>query len=84
MTKLRRAAQIIEDLKTLGVITSENVSCFPTLKSVDNHMVPSGFTVAITTYNCTNPYLVKHAFLQEFYDEEVVIKDDTSGFKFEL
>lgn len=84
MTKLRRAAQVVEDLKTLGVITSENISCFPTLNSIDNHMVPSGFTIGITTYNCSNPYLVKHAFLQEFHDFEVKVKDDASGFKFEL
>lgn len=59
MTKLRRVAQFVEDLKTLGIITSEQVHSMPSLND--------GISVIIDV-----PESDKHtySFIQDLLNQE--------------
>lgn len=59
MTNIRRVAQLISDLKTLRILTDENVlSCFD---STDESL-----TIFVRTSTYNDHTLAKYAFEQEF------------------
>lgn len=69
MTKLRRAAQVVEDLKTLGLITKEQVTSHSSLGG--------GLTVLIHVpkSDCQKYNLIKDLFYEEFSKSAKIIED---------
>lgn len=69
MDKIRRAAQVVEALKTLGVLKGDEVNCYPGLEK--------GIMVAVQVPKSDiNKYnMVKYAFEQEFGNWVQVIED---------
>lgn len=70
MTKVRRIAQLVEDLETLGVITAEQVR---TLPGLDEKQIM--IMVEVPEHDFNNRILIKEAFEEEFSEDVTIIKD---------
>lgn len=70
MTKIRRAAQVVEDLKTLGVITDNQVLCFPSLREGKISL-----SIQVPKNDPQKYFVVKDAFEQEFLNDIEIIED---------
>lgn len=70
MTKIRRIAQLIEDLKTLKVITEDQVRTFPSLDEKQIIVV-----VEVPEVDFANRILIEVAFKEEFSENVTFIND---------
>ena len=75
MTKIRRAAQVVEDLKTLGVISEDDkVNSFLPEVNYDRGGIAIYFFLGIS--NTYKTKLIQNAFQEEFsYDLSINIID---------
>lgn len=72
MTKIRRTAQLVEDLKTLNLITANQVSTLPSLNKGKIMVI---MEVPDSDDNYSQRILIEESVKAEFSKEAIIIKD---------